>query len=76
MAESEASMAAPLARLLWYAKREAVEIGRGEIAALLDSALLYLCHPGDDRNGMSRPGASDDPALSPQANVSRLPRSK
>ena len=46
MSDGEQSEAAPLARLLWYAKREAVDIGRNEVAALLDSALLYLCSLG------------------------------
>lgn len=31
-----------LARLLWYAQREAQELGQAQVAALLDAALLSL----------------------------------
>lgn len=41
-----------LARLLWYAQREAQELGQAQVAALLDAALLSL---GSHGMKMTRP---------------------
>ncbi len=76
MTDKAESEAAPLARLLWYAKREAVEIGRGEVAALLDSALLFLCSLGGTSASSSRHWPTEEAMSSNLSDLDRGRRSK